>query len=215
MKPHGSMPARRYARAVEQALSRLHGGPVVLSPADWDLVSGWQERGVPLATILEALASASLRGRGQGRRPPARRLTYIAPAVEEAWKVIRAGRIAPIPGTGGQPVPLTGPNRDWVRAIDEASGASGLRSLLCGLLDRLHAGESPVVLDQELDRGLLRAAPTDLLSRVTAETDVDLEPYRSRMDASAFEATRSRAVTDRLRRALRLPRLARIEPEGD
>ena len=82
-----------YARAVEEALARARGRPVLLSPRDWARVADWCERGVPLSLLLEALEEAARRARRRGSE--LRGLALIAPAVEESWRAVAEGRRAP------------------------------------------------------------------------------------------------------------------------
>ena len=48
----------RYARAVERALSRGAGRPIVISPRDWALCERWAREGVPLAVVVTAIREA-------------------------------------------------------------------------------------------------------------------------------------------------------------
>ncbi len=80
---------RSYARAIERSWSRVVGRAVILSRRDWDRISAWHESGVPLELIKEAIDDVAEKPR---RRAP-RSLAYVAPAVDEAWQVVREGRI--------------------------------------------------------------------------------------------------------------------------
>lgn len=192
-----------YARAIERALGRLRGRPVVLSPKDWELVTDWHQRGVPAGLVLEVAEEASARTGGGGGGPP-RTLAYLAPAVEEAFRVVADGRRRNVIAPSGAPTAAI--EAVW-RRVAEESLLPRLGGVLRDLLDRREAGESASAVDDALDLALPGLAPADLLSAVEADVERALEPYRGRLDAGAFEKSRNRAVLERLRRHLGLPRL--------
>ena len=77
-----------YARQLERALSRVRERPVVLSPRDWELLSEWYSRGIPLAIVEQAMEAASEREASKKRRPARRGLAYVAPAVDGAENLL-------------------------------------------------------------------------------------------------------------------------------
>ena len=205
--------ARAYSLAVEKALSRVRSAPVLVSPRDWKLLADWHERGIPLGTILQALEEGA---RPAGRMGPPRgfpSLAYIAPAVEEAWALIRAGRpMAPAEQPGPLPM-LSDALCAWNEARESAGPGSPLQALLTTLLTRLEEGEAPREVDRLLDAALLDTVPPGLASSAQAESDRELAPYSARMTPDALAATRQRRVQDRLRASLGLPRLDLTERE--
>ncbi len=207
---------RPYARAVERALTRLGGRPVVLSPRDFALLSGWRRRGVPLGTVLEALEAAARRSASRGTAPS---LIYAARAVEEAWDVVRTGRAPTLPVREGRPLSLEGARGRWSAAMGRAPDRSPLGGLLARLLDRLDRGEDPARVDLDLDEELPGAVPGPLLARVQRDVRTRLVPFHGRMGEGAWSGTVRRAVADGLRAALDLPRLALCEkghgPRGE
>ncbi len=203
--------ARAYARAVERALEECAGRPAVLSPRDWSLLSDWFDRGVRLEVVLEALEEAAgRRRRGRGSRRLS--LGYLAAAVDErhrAWVDGRATR----PEAGESPLPP----RETVRAAWAAASARGGAALswaIAASIGILERGGSPEEADDALDEALPEAVPPELGERARAESERALSPFRARMDAAAFRATLRRAVADRLRRALDLPRIALTRSPG-
>ena len=44
-----------YFTEIEDAFIRRRGKNLLLSPLDWALIEGWQERGVPLHVVLRAI----------------------------------------------------------------------------------------------------------------------------------------------------------------
>jgi hypothetical protein len=203
------MTAGSYARALEEALSRLRERPTVLSPRDWSLVSDWYSREIPLGLVLEVLSDAGERARKR-RRPPPRSLAYIAAAVGETWQLVLEGRRVPEVERPDALPSIARSRERWARSAQRSGGELG-RSI-DGLIRRLDRGLDPRDADKELDTLLLDVAPADLLSRVSGEIDDELRAFRQRMTPEVFDLTRRRARMDRLRRELDLPRLALGEP---
>ena len=78
-----------------------------------------------------------------------------------------------------------------------------------GILVRLERGEEPASLDRELDARIEAALPPSRRETCREQVGRELEPYRRRMPAAAYEATLRRACAARLREELELPRLER------
>lgn len=194
-------PARpgAYARAVEEALARARGRPSVLSPRDWARVADWCGRGVPLALVLEAVEEVASRMRRRGGE--LRGLAPVAPAVEESWKVVEGGRS----GAAAPVYDPPAPSATWRRARESRSEEDPLARWLTEADGRLLAGASPEALEDELDARLSGLAGEARVTRVSADVDRALAPFRGRMTEEVFTATRLRALRDGLRRALGLP----------
>jgi len=202
----GELSTATYARRIERRWGELLAQPVVLSPRDWGVLSDWHARKIPLQIVEEAMEAAVERGRKRGRSPRAG-LSYLAPAVDDAWSCVVSGRLEDGDGEPVDNAPSP-PVTAWRRRIDAEPPGSALAGLLSGLLRRLDGGESPETLDGELDRRLADAAEPDLLREVEGDLDRALEPHRGRISAARLEATRARAMSQRLRLRLGLPRLA-------
>jgi hypothetical protein len=124
----------------------------------------------------------------------------------DAWAVVAAGRTAqavapaaPARGGGGHP---------WTDALDRASEGTPLHALISELLNRKAAGDDAASLDAELDRSLENAAPQDLCDATRRDVTSELATFRERMNGEEFQTMLRRALVDRLRRTLSLPRLA-------
>lgn len=193
---------RSYVRAVEAAWTKLAGRPVVVSPREYEAIEDWRRRGIPLSIVLEALTSAAKRR--SGRVP--RSLGALGPAVEEAFAVVAAGRSA---RDVGAPRPAhTEARRAWEAALAAASLGTPLHSLLARLLADDARGEDPRRLDADLDAALPAAVPGDVLDQATEDTRRRLAAFRDRMSEDEFRGTLARALTERLRLELVLPRMS-------
>ncbi len=188
--------ARTYARALEQAMERLAGRPVVFSHRDWDLARRWHDDGVPLGLVLELLEDRGARaGRG---------LRSVASAVESAWSVVRAGELRPDPSpTASRPAtdvpaenPYTAPNPD--------SGAS-IAELLRHAAARYRHGDPRSAIDADLDRALPGASPASWLDAAERDVETRLAAYRGRLPPREFDRVLARARIDALRARAGLP----------
>ena len=75
-----------YLERVERHFARRRGGPLVLSPRDWQLVKKWQDRGIPAEVVLRGINRA-FDHFGAGPRRPDRinSLSYCKQHIEAAW----------------------------------------------------------------------------------------------------------------------------------
>ncbi len=82
-----------YFERVEQHFGRRRGGPMVLSPKDWQLIQKWQEQGIPLPVVLRGINQAFDRFAASSPRPDRiNSLRYCAQEVEGAWEEHRTAR---------------------------------------------------------------------------------------------------------------------------
>jgi len=199
-----------YARAIERYWSTVTGGPVVLSPRDWERIVDWHTRGIPLQIVRESMAAvAERRVRMRGLLS----LSRVAPAVDEAWEVVLDGRMGRETAGAGLPPDGRSTIDSWRSLLAAEPQDSRLARLLASAIRLVEQGESPSAVDRRLDEGILDAVSEPILRAAQRAADEALEPFRDRMDAPTLAATRIRIVLARLRRDLRLPRLDR-DPES-
>jgi hypothetical protein len=192
---------RRYVRAVEAAWSKILGRPAVVSPREFEAIDAWRRRGIPLAVVLEVLAAAGKRRSGSASKA----LTSLSHAVLEAWSAVAAGRAAPhvtdaLPTRGDA-------RRAWEESLLRCPVGAPLHALLARVLAEEAAGGAATVLDAALDEFLPGAVPPAALACATEETARALADFRRRMSEEEFQRTFARALADRLRASLALPRL--------
>jgi len=184
------------------------GRPAVLSPSDWRWISEWHERGIPLELIVECLDAAEERRRtGRGAKRP-RGLSYLAAAVDESWSVIIEGQASQVAVTRESSQESREPLEAWRRRLEQEPPGSPLQTLLAVLLADLEAGTDAERVDEALEIGLHESVPPALREAAKAEARSWLEPHRSSMSSEEFENAVQRAAIVRLRRRLKLPRLA-------
>ena len=193
---------RSYIRAVEAAWSRLVGRAVVVSPREFEAIDGWRRRGIPLTIVLEALAAVGKRRSGH----PPRSLTVLGPAIDEAFAVVASGRLAT---TVTHPAPArSDARRAWETALSGSPADAPLRALLIRLLAEEAQGEEPAALDAALDASLPSSVSEAQLAAAREETRGRLAEFRSRMSEDEFRSTFDRALAERLRVMLSLPRMS-------
>jgi hypothetical protein len=133
-----------YFARVEEHFGQRRGGPLVLSPGDWQILEAWQRRGIPLAVVLRGINQAFDRFRASGPRPDRiNSLRYCEQEVEAAWEEHRAAR----PGAAGDDAPAD-------------SGLPGAATHLCAVAAACRAagaGDLP-----EAARAALEAVAGDL-----------------------------------------------------
>ena len=204
-----------YFRAVERAFLGSRGGGLVLSPADWDLVCRWKERGIPLDVVLSGIrATFSGKIRVSSRMP----LGDCARAVEAAFdarRVRRAGAAAP-----GEPAPdaeagldfLAGRLRGWSPDRARLANPNSAGDLVAAAraaaaqIERLgkpksapaSAGETVQAIENDLVMRLQAALPDAAREEIETEVRDKLAPYRARMPESTWRKTFDRAVRRRV-----------------
>jgi len=201
----GDREATRYARTIEGSWSEFLQQPVVLSPRDWELICQWHAKRIPLELIREAIDAAAERRDRRGSPPTG--LSYIAPAVEEAWTVVRQGRLSPQPPADAEAAGRRG-REAWRVCLAAQRAGSALQRLLVELLGRAEAGDPASELDRRLDSELPGAVPAALWDEADAQMRTALAPFRGRMAAETYEATLQRGAIERVRDRLGLVRLA-------
>ena len=193
---------RRYVRAVESAWFKVLGRTAVVSPREFETIDAWRRRGIPLSVVLEAIESAGKRR--SGRTP--RSLTALSQAIADAWAVVSAGRATP--GISEALPARADARRAWEEALARSPERGRLRALLTTLLAGQARGDSAEALDAALDAALVEAVPEPERRHANDETARALLSFRGRMSEDEFRKMFARALVDRLRSRLALPRLA-------
>ena len=112
-----------YLREIERVFVPLRGGTLFLTPADWEVARGWEERGIPLAAALSGIRAALSGGGPFSPRTP---LRHCAPAVEAAFAALRrraAGAAPPTPPAAATTLPAPATTLPAAGATPPAAGA--------------------------------------------------------------------------------------------
>lgn len=199
-----------FVRAVEARLESILQRPVVLSPKDWSTLALWHARGIPLPLILETLDEVAAKKRGGHPRS----LRYFVRAVEESWQAVVDGRaIRHRNADGRDSSGSESREAPWTAAMRSGGLPPALAGLLGDLREDLARGVESTTVDEALDRALAAGAVAPDVHREARESAFEaLREYRDRMPPDAWEKTLERAVVERLRRRLGLPRLRSGRP---
>jgi len=159
--PGTSLPEGEYFARIEEHFGRRRGGPLVLSPKDWQLVEKWHAEGIPVAVVLRGINRAFDRFRHSGPRTDRiNSLRYCAQHVDEAWqehREARASRRRPDDSAATDEAvahlsAAAGACRQAARAADDPDAGAALSRVadeLDGLADRVREGEvGPRLVDQ-------------------------------------------------------------------
>lgn len=209
----GRDPEAEYFQTVEEFFVSRRGDPLFLSNADWLLVRRWRRAGVPLRVVLRGIADA-LDGHAHSfsRERKVRSLQYCAGEVDiaaERWQRAMALGDAGVPPDSHLRALA---DRLEKATLGPAAGRVALR--IAGDLRGLEG--SPLAAQSEAlfaaERKLLRALERDLgeaeVTRIEAEAETVLAPYRARLPEKVLAQVREEARARRLLAARGLPRLS-------
>jgi hypothetical protein len=222
-RPLSVDPEAAYYQTIEEFFVGKRGDPLFLSNADWNRVRKWRQAGIPLRVVLRGIADA-LDGHAlswSGKQKVGS-LAYCAREVESArdnWAEALAA------GDSAAGVDLAAVLTDFAAALGEARGL-GPRSRVVAtevaeaLRARVPEPRGPEIEawlgDQEAR--LVAAIEADdgasVGSRVAAEAEAALAPYRSRLPAKVMHRLLADSKVRRLLERHGLPRLSlfHLEP---
>ncbi len=155
-------PEELYFERIEEHFGRRRGGPMVLSPKDWQLIQKWQEQGIPLPVVLRGINQAFDRFEASSPRPDRiNSLGYCAQEVEGAWEEHRvAGARSTVPDDSHPGLPGAGQH---LRAAAARCLHAADAEIAAPLRDRLRdAAQQLDGLAEEADGGGLDARTLDL-----------------------------------------------------
>jgi hypothetical protein len=217
-----------YFTEIEDAFIRRRGKNLLLSPLDWALIEGWQERGIPLHVVLRAIETVF---DGFDKQPNQNRtiksLFYCREEVEAQfaeWSAAQVGGHGE--GTSAALLDETTISRERViEHIEKAKtalarvGDESLREDIDRAVARLDAllanlGDDVEYIDRTLydiesflDRAMLTNTETEHLKKLKKEVTAQLKLYRSAMDKEAYKNTFDLMLLKCLREDLGVPRL--------
>ena len=215
-----------YFTEIEDTFVRRRGKNLLLSPLDWAMIDGWQDRGIPLHVVIRAIESVFDAFDKKPAQPRAiKSLFYCREEVEAQfveWSASQAGRSPGPENASGETL-----SKNEVESfIDEvtrrlrASNDENLREDLDRAVVRLEELKrnlpddigliEPTLHDIEkfLDRALLSNADTEHLKMVKKDIAAQLKVYKAGMDAEAYQNTFDLMLMKRLREDAGVPRLS-------
>ncbi len=211
-----------YYTEIEETFVRRRGKNLLLSPLDWALIEGWQERGIPLHVAIRAIENVF---DGYDKNPTTRTvkgLLYCREEIEaqyEEWVRSQAGRsVSEGESNGAAEVSVSEHLSEMITRLKNVS-SEGLAvdvERAIARLEELH--NDPGEDHEHIDRSLADVESMLAVSMVenTARPDLDalkkeisaqLKPYRSTMEEEAYARTFELMLLKRLRELHGLPRL--------
>jgi hypothetical protein len=195
--------AADYFLEIESHFARRRGTPFLFNPKDWALMKQWQDDGIPLPIVVEAIDSVFDKNEAKGSRKVINSLSYCRHAVKELWADRRELQVGALEGT-----PETGADALLEALAAEvetaAAGAEGFGARIRALVKEAsipRIEERLIEIEEELIEALLAASPEREAIENEART----------LSAGADEKTRGRTEKANLRRLVRertgLPRL--------
>jgi len=214
-----------YFTEIEDAFIRRRAKHLLLSPLDWALMEGWQDRGIPLHIVLRAIESVF---DGFDKQPNQNRtiksLFYCREEVEAQyaeWTAAQVGSHA----DGKQELDGQFSRDAVVEHIEKAGHAlkgiaeADLREDLDRAIARLeelkaNLGDDFEYIDRTLydvesfiDRAIVTKTDKEHLKKLKADVKSQLKLYKSAMDADVYKNTFELMLLKCLREDLGIPRL--------
>ncbi len=203
-----------YFGDVESYFIERRGSPLFITPAEWFLVSKWEEQGIPLRVVKEGIDRVFERPQAAAKR---RKLGYCRQTVEAAFRHFREVTL----GGGEDRAPVED-------RFDAAAHLSRLASQLSGLsrLQVAHelaarvaalgdSGENLqriedalTAIDDELVEFAEEVLDENDRDALRSEASASLASYRDRMPDKVYQSALKSAYLRRLRDKVKLPRLS-------
>jgi hypothetical protein len=214
-----------YFTEIEETFVRRRGKHLLLSPIDWAMIEGWQDRGIPLHIVIRAIESVF---DGYDKNPGPRTIKGLLYCREEVeaqfleWTTMQAGK-APA-DTGSVSTELSvekivehideviellqrSQNPDLREDIERA--VTRLRELVANHSNDLAAADQALSdVENFLEHALLTRTDKQRLTQFEKEIEIQLRPYKSEMTPEAREQTARVMLLKRLRDEDGIPRLS-------
>lgn len=215
-----------YFTEIEETFVRRRGKNLLLSPIDWAMIEGWQERGVPLHIVIRAIESVF---DGFDKNPGPRTIKGLLYCREEVeaqyheWLALQAGKPAEADGQTEPPAfSRESISQHIQNAIDALKNSSNeaLREEYERAVARLEELETSYTDDFEaldkalcdienfLDDAMLTKSNPDHLKELKKAVAAQMKPYKSGMEPETYEETFNLMLLKQLREEESLPRLS-------
>ena len=213
-----------YFTEIEETFVRRRGKHLFLSPIDWAMIEGWQERGIPLHIVIRGIETVF---DGFEKKPGPRSikgLLYCREEIEaqyQEWLTMQTGK-SPEQETPAQSAASVDEVAAGIRhAIEtlEALSNENLKEDFERAAERLRGLEANLGTDHEaidksladvekfLDQALLTKSGEAHLSKIEKDISEQLKPYKKGMDATTYASTFNLMLLKRLREDEGVPRL--------
>jgi hypothetical protein len=214
-----------YFTEIEDTFIRRRGRHLLLSPLDWALMEGWQERSVPLHVVLRAIEDVF---DGFEKQPNQNRaikgLFYCREEVEAQFAEWSAAQVGAHNGDKKEidhqfsreavvehiekAIKVLRSNKDENLFEDFDRAVARLEELLANLgEDFEYVDRTLYDIESFLDRALLTNSDKEHLKKLKKEVTAQLKLYKSAMDKEAYKNTFELMLLKCVREDANIPRL--------
>jgi hypothetical protein len=214
-----------YFTEIEETFVRRRGKHLLLSPIDWAMIEGWQERGIPLHIVIRAIESVF---DGYDKNPGPRSIKGLLYCREEVeaqfleWTSMQAGKANGASNEGSVEFSPERIVEHIERVIDELRESSNpdlredidrtitrLRELAANHSNDIEAADRALSdIENFLEHALLTNLDKERLASVESDVKAQLRPYKSQMEPDAYKQTSRVMMLKRLRDEEGIPRLS-------
>lgn len=213
-----------YFTEIEETFVRRRGKHLFLSPLDWALIEGWQERGVPLHIVLRSIESVfDVFDRQPVGTRTIKSLLYCREEIEaqyDEWLTSQVGRSEEDDARETPFSPKTVTDHiseavEQLKQIDMPALAEDLDRAVARLTEfKTNLPSDPETADKTLgdiekflERAMLANWDKQHLKMLEREVTRQLREYRSEMEPAAYKNTFDLMLIKRLREEAGIPRL--------
>jgi len=212
-----------YFTEIEDTFVRRRGKHLLLSPIDWAMIEGWQERGIPLHIVIRAIESVF---DGYDKNPGPRSIKGLLYCREEVeaqfleWTSMQAGKEKSKEGSVefspekivehiDSVIEQLGRSQNPELAEDIERAIARLKQLAIDHSNDLETADRSLSdIENFLEDALLTKLDQSRLKEVEKDVASQLKPYKSQMDAEAYKQTSRVMMLKRLRDEEGIPRLS-------
>lgn len=214
-----------YFTEIEDTFVRRRGRHLLLSPIDWAMIEGWQERGIPLHIVLRAIETVFDNFEKNPGPRTIKSLMFCREEVEAQFAEWLASQVGKHDDSH-EPTAEGDFSRNDIEAhIDVAiqslrssmndsikedleRAANRLSELRSALTDDAETVDRSLIdIEGFLDQALLSNSDKKHLKHLEKEVASQLKAYKSGMDTAAYEQTYRLMLLKRLREESGIPRL--------
>lgn len=213
-----------YFTEIEETFVRRRGKHLLLSPIDWAMIEGWQERGIPLHIVLRGIESVfDVFDQNPGPRT-IKGLLYCREEVEaqyQDWLGMQVGRPDEASKVAGESFSRQSIETHIQSAIERLRAANDkrlhedferaairLEELKANLTDDAEIVDKSLNdIEHFLDQALVTNSDKKHLKTLERETTGQLRAYKAEMEKEGYENTYRLILLKRLREDYGVPRL--------
>lgn len=221
-----------YFKEVMQSFQRHRGKSLVFSSADWKLTATWYAAGIPIEAVRRGIEAAFHESKGYREIRHSKSINGLAWCSEAVLSAARSLKEASV-GTSCSAISTSDSHfaservayhlRSAATALESASIATvacattarQLRELASqvsvskdGIVDVETLEHSLVLLEDQLLKAIIAAAPEDLITSMNLGAARYLKPYRSRMTAANLKQLERQWIRKSLLPLYKLPRFS-------